>query len=88
MPMYYYRCPKPGCDTVVRKILLVEEAKRGWPCPDCETIMVRAPQPPSTRVTETLDNGLMTKRLERLADAERLFGERAAVVKKKQEGGD
>jgi hypothetical protein len=41
------------------------------------TILVRTPKPPTSQVTEVLDNGAMPKRLERLADAERLYRERA-----------
>jgi len=34
---------------------------------------------------ESLDNGAMTKRVERLADAERLFAERAAADPRKKQ---
>jgi hypothetical protein len=85
MPLFYYRCAN---DHAQRKIQTPEEAALPQVCckPDCATALVREPRPPSTRVTETLDNGLMTKRLERLADAERLFAERNEAVKKSQSG--
>jgi len=39
--------------------------------------MKRTPRPPSTIVKEMLDNGAMTKRVERLKDAEELYRQRA-----------
>lgn len=39
--------------------------------------MRRAPKPPTTNVAERLDNGLMPRAVERPADAERLYHERA-----------
>lgn len=55
---------------------------------DCGLEMVRDPRPPSSRVTEVLDNGLMNKRLERLADAERLFADRHEAVERLRAGCD
>jgi hypothetical protein len=45
--------------------------------------MVRDEQPPSVRVVETIDNGIMPKKVERLSEAERLFKERADQNKDK-----
>jgi hypothetical protein len=42
----------------------------------CGKIMKRNPNPPSTHVKERLDNGVMSRALERYSDAERLFQER------------
>ena len=83
MPLYYFQCCK--CCKPQRKILTVEEAKKLQFC-DCGYTLRRTPVPPSSQVTETLDNGAMTKKLERLADAERLFAERNEAVKKNQMG--
>ena len=84
MPLFYYKCSickKPG-----RRICSPEEAEEHPPlC--CGVPMVRAPQGPTARVVETLDNGVMTKKLERLADAERLFHERAQATEKERKGG-
>lgn len=41
--------------------------------------MTRDPRPPSHNVVETLDNGIMTRALERPAEAERLTREYVAV---------
>jgi hypothetical protein len=43
----------------------------------------REANPPSAQVMERLDNGAMPKVLERLADAENLFRDRAANAKDK-----
>jgi hypothetical protein len=83
MPLYYYRCCK--CHRPCRKIQTPEEAAKLQSC-ECGYTLRREPKPPSTQVKETLDNGVMTKRLERLADAERLFAERAEVTDKKRRG--
>lgn len=89
MPLYYYRCCK--CGQSQRKIQAPEEAVKLQECSrdipgkgPCGYVLQREPRPPSTQVMETLDNGVMTKRLERLADAERLFKERNEAVKKSQ----
>ncbi len=92
MPLFYYRCVK--CGQAQRKIQTPEEAEKLQVCGKpvegkteaCGYTLRREPKPPSTRVVETLDNGVMTKRLERLADAERLFAERNEAVKKNQGG--
>ncbi len=92
MPLYYYRCCK--CHQPQRKIQTPEEATKLQVCgkpvegktDSCGYTLRREPKPPSSQVTETLDNGVMTKRLERLADAERLFAERNEATKKSQQG--
>ena len=43
----------------------------------CGAEATREAQGGSSMVMETLDNGVMSKKLERLADAERLFHDRA-----------
>jgi hypothetical protein len=47
-------------------------------CPKCKHPMVREAEPCSTRLVEILDNGLMARRIERPAEAERLYKERSA----------
>jgi hypothetical protein len=39
----------------------------------------RTPKAPTAQVTETLDNGFMARRVERPAEAERLYKERARL---------
>jgi putative FmdB family regulatory protein len=80
MPLYYFDCG--ACGKKLRRILNPAEAS-ALLCP-CGAELSRDPRPPSSQVMETLDNGIMPKRLERLADAERLFAERAEVVKKQR----
>lgn len=82
MPAYLFECPV--CHSPQRKILSPEEAKDGnIPCQKagCAGKLRRKIKGPSTQITETLDNGLMPRRLERLADAERIFEERAGYKK-------
>jgi hypothetical protein len=82
MPMYYYQCET--CKKERRRICSPEESGKAPSC--CGQPMKRAPRACTSRCVETLDNGLMTKSLERLTDAERLFHERAEVTKKQQRG--
>jgi hypothetical protein len=84
MPLYYYECSK--CSWHYRKIQTPEEAEKTQICraKGCTAELVRKPVAPSARVTEVIDNGIMPRRLERLADAERLFAERNEAVKKQQ----
>lgn len=74
MPLYYFRCE--ACGKEVRRLCSIDEAKNKHSC-SCGNVLIRAPRPPSTSIKETLDNGLMGRRLERYSDAERLFRERA-----------
>lgn len=73
MPLFYYTCAK--CAKTTRKILSKPEVSIKCECGhDAE----RSARGGSSMVMESLDNGVMTKKLERLADAERLFHERVA----------
>lgn len=80
MPMYKFWCRfKHG---IVTKILTPAQSRQQQLCPGCardnyRVRLRRAPSGPSSNAKETLDNGLMTKRLERPADAERLNKERS-----------
>lgn len=80
MPLYYFKCSH--CGKTSRRILKPEEVA-GQTC-TCGAFTTRDPQPPTTRVVETLDNGVMTRPVERLADAERLFKERNEATKRSQ----
>lgn len=77
MPVYYFECPI--CHWPTRRILEPKESKDPIPCmtDGCAGILKRTPKPPTSRITETLDNGVMVRRLERLADAEQIHQERA-----------
>lgn len=76
MPLYHFVCGGPEHHRV-RRIFSSEAAAALKVCPTCATPMERTPHPPTAQVVERLDNGWMTKAIERPADAERIFKERA-----------
>lgn len=80
MPLYQYVCPQ--CGESVRVMQTVEQQRDGKDCPVCDTGMERKLNAPSTRTVEVIDTGLMGKRLERLADAERIYKEHVKTVEK------
>ncbi len=76
MPIYFFSCA--DCLEEARKLLKPEALdSMVFFCPKCHKPMERSPQPPTSRVTETLDNGIMVRKVERLADAEQIHRERA-----------
>jgi hypothetical protein len=56
-----------------------KRAREPLPCgrEGCDAQLARVPKAPTTQITETLDNGLMARKLERPADAEQIYHERA-----------
>lgn len=86
MPLYYFLCAdckkESGILRTPTEITQISEI----PC-KCGGTAHRNPHPPtSPTVMESLDNGVMAKRVVRLADAERLFKERNREIRKKEEG--
>lgn len=81
MPVYHYLCS--ACKTQIRRLLRAGTAPFSYRCA-CGGEAVRAPEAPTAKAVEVLDNGLMQKRLERPADAQRLFRERSNLPKEKQ----
>lgn len=77
MPMYNYHCP--GCCQDFKLLLKPERASKPQTCATCDTVMVRNPKPPTSMVKETLDNGIMSRRVERLADIEEIGKERSKI---------
>jgi putative FmdB family regulatory protein len=75
MPRYLFACA--ACKHKLGKRLEAGQQTNPQSCPRCGAVMERAPSPPSTQVLETLDNGIMARRVERLANAEELLRERA-----------
>lgn len=76
MPIYYFRCPQ--CDDSTRRLLKPEQIDDFvLYCTKCGEKVERLSMGPSVRITETLDNGVMVRRLERLADAEQIHDEMA-----------
>jgi len=80
MPLYHYACA--ACGKIMRRICTPEESQKLPVC--CNNNMTRTPKPATLRVVEVLDNGAMSKKLERLSEAERLFHERAQATKKQR----
>ncbi len=74
MPLYRFFCAV--CDKTVRKMLEPGEQIQPQYCA-CGEILARSTPATSSEVVETIDNGLMTRRVERHPEAERLFRERA-----------
>ena len=88
MPSYNLVCPKDGH----RSKRIFPKPMKKWTeqeqlsvfrarllfCPQCGGKMSVEDPTPTATVKETLDNGYMTRKLERPADAERLYRERAA----------
>lgn len=78
MAVYFYICPV--CQQADRRLLKPVEAREPQRCrktADCPGVLVREVQPPNMVHKEVIDNGIMTKRVERDIDAERLAHERA-----------
>lgn len=75
MPSYNLRCSDCGASKTRRF-----DVPQKFPVDTCACggPMRRVPRPPTTTVKESLDNGAMTKRVERFKDAERLYRDRAA----------
>lgn len=77
MPIYWYICQV--CGEEVRKM----HPRKATPglC-QCGGGLSRAPRGPSASPTEVLDGGLLLRRIERPADAERLTRERSEKRKR------
>lgn len=84
MPKYNFTCSTCGARRTriflqpwrMQTIATQEASKR---CPrGCTEPMGRDDPAVTTAVVETLDNGAMSRKVERFADAERLYKERAA----------
>ena len=75
MPQFFYNCTT--CKIDKRRVCMPEEAIILPVCPTCYGPMARAPRGPSSNVVEHLDNGFMSKAIDRPAEAERLYKERS-----------
>ena len=73
MPLFFFEC---ACGKQSKRLL--KKAEDVQDC-ECGAKPTRTPQPMTSRVVEVLDNGIMSRRLERPADAERLFRERTKI---------
>lgn len=72
--MYRYDCPTCG---EIKRLLTVKASKKPQVCKECGSDLTRAAKGASSKIVETLDNGIMARKVERLADAERIFKERS-----------
>jgi hypothetical protein len=75
MALFRVRCS--GCRTALARIRGTSAEATAEPCGGCGKKVVREAQGPSSTKMECLDNGAMAKSVERFADAERLYKERA-----------
>lgn len=75
MPIYNLRCS--GCQAERTRFAANSADARAKPCERCGAVMGRAATGPGARKVEVLDNGLMGRSVERLADAEELQEKRA-----------
>lgn len=77
MPLFNLKCD--GCGAADRTLAAswAAVAPDRLKCKACGGDLRRAATGATSQVVERLDNGLMPKAVERLADAERLFQERA-----------
>lgn len=78
MPIYNFKCDQ-GC--VERKVLTPEQAK-GYTALRCaihSNEWKRSHQPPSTTSMETIDNGLMVKKVETYVGVSDMVSERARL---------
>lgn len=66
-----------SCGESTRKIVASANDVKDIKC-TCGGACERSPNPPSTHVMETLDNGAMPRALERRQNAEELYREHAA----------
>lgn len=76
MPLYRWKCP--GCQKVSRTIAETRPALVDCQCGGKPVFVTGG----SSMVMETLDNGVMARKLERLADVEEKIADRNALVNK------
>lgn len=72
MPLFNFHCPK--CDVPVR--LLLDSADQAQSHKKCGETLKRVLGAASSQAMEVLDNGIQPRRVERYAEAERIFKER------------
>ena len=76
MPVYAYHCPECGADHE----RIRAKPPTSQPCPKCGAEMARCPKGPGVAVMETLDNGAMSRPVERLTHQPRLHQEKIKHV--------
>lgn len=81
MAKYRFHCD--ACEMATTRLLEPHQVAAAT-CRGCGGLLRRTPVAPTTTVMEVLDNGHMTKAVERPADAERLYHERARADNAKE----
>jgi DNA-directed RNA polymerase subunit RPC12/RpoP len=79
MALYRFRCG--SCKTEFQKLLI--GVPKDAPCPKCGKKAKRNPGGVSTKTTETVDNGIMARRVERIQNATEIYSDRARADTKK-----
>ena len=74
MPKYTFGCK---CGTTISILRPKAPDSVPYNCGTCNEPFKRVVGPATARMVETLDNGLMTRRVERPANAEQLYKDRA-----------
>ena len=84
MPLYYFACV--ACKKEVRKLAnnSAEAKEKAGQC-ECGGLYSRSPRAPGIKAVETIDNGFMSRKVERLVDATRLYRERADADTRKDD---
>ena len=77
MPLFNLACEGCGKKSRILAASWGSVSQERLRCDACPGVLRRAATGVSSQAVERLDNGLMPKAVERLADAERLFQERA-----------
>lgn len=75
MPLYYLQCD--ACNKQTPGFFKDREEATRQSCKVCGSPLKWSPRPPSSQVVESLDNGVMATRVERLKDAELLHQDRS-----------
>lgn len=76
MPLFHLQCE--NCSKSIRKILKSSKETDNMKC-ECGNTLKRVPKPPTSCVKEILDNGLMSKKVERYSNAEELHKARNKI---------
>lgn len=80
MPLFYFKCDSCGTQT---RIFTVEEAATAV-CKFCKGPVTRTVRPPSSDFKETVDNGIMNRRLEIYPDIKQLLDDRSKADDRNQ----
>lgn len=83
MATYRYFCPT--CNKPQTRSLSPEDAKKEVLCRKCQTVMKRNKVDSFTTIKETIDNGIMLRKVEQIAGANEQIHEREFLDRQKKE---